>query len=676
MALFARKRKEKALTSSGDIAAAIESGWSALPLLGTGARQRIQTAWNVAQGATYPQLYQSSPALRQVLDGIVRDVGALELRLFEEVSADERRPMPDHPAALSLRYPSETEPADAFIRGLVLDKLIYDNAYALLVAAADRQLNLYRIPAYMVELQGSTVFRVENYRVWPSGAWATIGAFGGGAGQPVDFTPEQILHWHGSNPFDPRRGLSHIDTLRGVIAEDAALQQASVELAQAGLQEPSWIFRPLDAPQWSNAARAGFEEDLTSRMRRRTTKPVVLEEGMEVKSFGVTPRDAEMMAVREWAVAQIAAEYGVPRGKAGLVEASQEDEDAYLADVIVPLCKDFAAMLDQRICVRVYDDTELCFSFNIDERVQGNARLQALVSASGRAVMTTDEARAKLNLPPIDGGDELVTPLNVIVGEKPSPAVMPVQDPNKPPQDGSYRSDQGQTPIPSENAGKALYAAQDASQPPANEFEPLPQFHPRRAADLERQHRHVDAMQAAVQRHYNRLERSLREKTLRKAPEPTDWSRWDREFATDLRRALRSIVQAEGDVYALKLGAPRAFDMAYVRHYLAAMAEGAAEAINATIRSEIETVGLDDAMGRAPQHVASSGASLGVASTTFARDEAAKQAPDYEGRVKTWVADTGRHAEFDGDTVAIGEDWPAGFAPGSAPGCKCTMMIS
>jgi hypothetical protein len=44
--------------------------------------------------------------------------------------------------------------------------------------------------------------------------------------------------------------------------------------------------------------------------------------------------------------------------------------------------------------------------------------------------------------------------------------------------------------------------------------------------------------------------------------------------------------------------------------------------------------------------------------------------------VKTWIADTDRHAEFDGDTVALDADWPAGFAPGGAPNCACTMSIT
>lgn len=45
-------------------------------------------------------------------------------------------------------------------------------------------------------------------------------------------------------------------------------------------------------------------------------------------------------------------------------------------------------------------------------------------------------------------------------------------------------------------------------------------------------------------------------------------------------------------------------------------------------------------------------------------------------RVKTWVADTERHAEFDGETVPLGDEFSAGFEPGSAPNCACAVAIS
>ena len=46
---------------------------------------------------------------------------------------------------------------------------------------------------------------------------------------------------------------------------------------------------------------------------------------------------------------------------------------------------------------------------------------QALSTATGRPFMTTNYARGLLDMPPVDGGDELITPLNVSEGGQPSP---------------------------------------------------------------------------------------------------------------------------------------------------------------------------------------------------------------------------------------------------------------
>jgi HK97 family phage portal protein len=661
--------KRKALTATGGVTDALQNwGWMPWPSLGSGARDRVLAIYNRAQGASYSWMYQNSPAVRTVIDVIVRNIGQLDLRLYEELSEDERQPQPDHPAAVSLRYPNEYTSSDQFIRALFKDFLIYDNTYALLTPAASSQLNLAHIPSFMVEVQGSSIFAVENYKIWPQGAWTTAGSWGG-AGTPKDFAPDQILHWHGENPADPRVGLSHLDTLRGVIAEDAALQQATVELAQSGLIEPTWIYRPLDAPSWSNAARAAFEEDVTNRTRRRTSKPVVLEEGMEMRSFGVSPRDAEMMEARRWMVSQVATEYGVPLGMVGLDPNIEAARSEFYSDVLPPYCEKFTRMLNQRILVRVYDFPEGCFEFNLDEKQQGDDRLRALTSATGRAVMLTNEARAKLNLPPVDGGDELVTPLNVVVGDnpKPSPQLMPVQQPGAPAQDGSYRSDQGAIGVPP----KSVKQLDITAPPPAPALPPPParvvQFHPRRAADIERQRHNVDLTTALVDRHVKRLERSLSAKAR------PNWGRFTKEFGADLHRTFRQIIDHEGALYAFKLGGQ--FDPDQTDHYVEAMAYGAAGALNDSVRQNVKQLGLDEAMSRAAQMVPVAGASFGSRATMWAREEAARQSPDYEQRQKTWVADTERHAEFDGLTVPIGDDWPE-FAPGSQPNCQCTETIS
>jgi len=654
--------QKKALTGTPAIVESLsERSFSPYPLLGAGARQRIVDRYNTAKSANYAWMYTNSPAVRTVIDVIVENGGQMALRLYEEVAEDERHPDPDHPAALSLRYPNEGTSGDSFIRQMWKDFLVADDAFAVIEPAPGGQISLLWVPYYMVEIRGASLWRAEGYRVWHR------------TGESTDISTDNMFHWHGENPHDPRMGLSKLESLRDVIAEDAALQQATVELANSGLTEPAWVFRPLEAPQWSNDARRGFEEDLTNRMRRRNKTPVVLEEGMEMRSFGVSPKDAEMMAVRQWAIGRVAAEFGVPAAMVGLADNIAEARQQFVSDTLAMYCERFTRTLNHRVLVQIYDSPTYCFEFNLDEKLMGDDRIKTLVAASGRAVMTTDEARAKLNLPPIDGGDELVTPLNVMVGDnpKPSPMVNPPQDPNAPSDGGDARNPEG---IPTENR-RALPAAGKAEQ-----FEPVPVLHPGFKQEIDRQHRNIDRAQAVVQRHFNRLGRSLNQKRLlleRNGEEfeakAVDWRRWDAEFADDLERLLEDIVEKEATIYAFKLGG--VFDPSRVVNYLRAMAEGAAGAINDTVRGEIADLGLDGAMANTPTHVASAGISLGGKATLWARDEAAKQSPDYEHRVKTWIPDTQRHAEFAGDTVPVGDPWPAGFAPGGAPGCRCSMSI-
>jgi hypothetical protein len=350
----------------------------------------------------------------------------------------------------------------------------------------------------------------------------------------------------------------------------------------------------------------------------------------------------------------------------GLDDNLSEARSQFYSDCLPPYCESFTRMLNHRVLVSVYNWTEGYFEFDLDEKLMGDERMKTLVTASGRAVMTTDEARSRLDLPPIDGGDELVTPMNVIVGSnpKPSPQIMGPQDPNGPAQDGSARD--GDLPEPSRRAiGRK-----------SEEYDDFQVLHPRLKDELERQHRAMDHFKGVVERHFSRFDRVAQGKAARdKEIGEKDWRRFDRELSDDLKTALAGEVGREGALYAMKLGG-QDFDMRRVENYLSAMAESAAKAINQTVRDEINEDGFEQAMSNRATHVESIGTGLGASMTRFARDEAAKQAPGYESRVKTWIPNTTRHASYAGQTVPVDANWPAGFAPGAAPGCKCSMSIT
>jgi hypothetical protein len=199
----------------------------------------------------------------------------------------------------------------------------------------------------------------------------------------------------------------------------------------------------------------------------------------------------------------------------------------------------------------------------------------------------------------------------------------------------------------------------------------VPQWEHRHQADLARQHRYTDEVAAKMARFYSRQENVLRHKSEGKM----DLDRWDRELAEDLKSLIRSIVEREGGLYVARLLGDD-FDLRQVEHYLTAQAEGAAEGINRATQRDIDELGVVAAMERAQNlRVGTAAASIGTRATLFARTEAAKQAPNPDRRLKTWVADTDRHASLNGASVPLDRDW-GGISPGSQPNCKCTAVIS
>jgi hypothetical protein len=469
----------------------------------------------------------------------------------------------------------------------------------------------------------------------------------------VDFLPDQIFHWRGENPHDQRLGLSKLETLRKVVAEDAALQQANVELANSGMQKPVWLFRPLEAPPWTPEARQRAEEDFRNRLKRRTDSPVIAEEGMELRDFGVNPNDAEALDVRKWLLQQVATEYGVPGPMVGLEGDLEKAQQIFYSDTLPPYTEDFTRALNHHVLVGKYGLTDYCFEFDLDEKLMGDERLKALTSATGRPVMLTNEGRAKLNLPPVEGGDELVTPANVIVGDNPKPStdVMPIQDPNGPSQEGDHREDEEPKSV------KQLEVTTV----------------PKSVGDMNRQKRNIDKARAMFARYYQEQRTGLMSKDMRVKRADTD--RWNVRLADRIEGLARQIVETEGAIYTARLGGDD-FDMGQVDHYLKAMAAGAAEGINAATQRDIDDLGVERALERAQgERVETAAASIGTRATVFGREEGAKQSPFPERRLKTWVPDTARHANLAGASVPLGQTW-GGIVPGSQPNCKCSMTIS
>lgn len=639
---FARR---KAVSASANVLEIAGSGqFQPYQSLG-GTNQKVIRAWEQAQSSSYAWMYRTQPAVRTTVDYIARNAAQLPLKLFERVSDDEREPRSDHPAAQTMQHPHPGVPPKRWIFNLIADFLLYDNAYAVKFNNANRTRSLVRVPPHMVGLVSSSKFTIEGYRVHRED----------GSTYPETgmIAPEDIIHWSGYNPDDPRVGLSQLETLREVLSEEAAAVTASTELLKSGLQKNGWVYRPLEAPDWGTAGREHFEQDLYNRVTGSSKRWPVLEEGMEIRDLGVTPKDAEMLEGRRFTKETVAAEYG-------LETVPPEDEDArkqFHADVLAPLVEDLAEVLDLNLLQAEYAADDFYFEFDLNEKLRGDPiqRFQAITAATGAPWRTRNESRALENLPPIEGGDELVVPANVIIGDNPRPApnVMPIQDPNGPPQDGSHR--------------------ESAAKPGSKAM-----FVKRRDDQLRRRKNYAADLEALRNRLLARQEAAIRSKAV----EDGRWEKWDKEFADDLEVQIGRIVEREGDVTAQRLGMI-AFDARVTKNWVRGVAESVAKNVNATTRSRLSATksAEDDVEATFETRRSESGpwatetASKGM---TFGALEAAKQ--DAVPRVKTWVviASDSAHPELNGQTVPLGETFSNGRdgPPYEHTGCKCLLEIT
>ena len=182
-----------------------------------------------------------------------------------------------------------------------------------------------------------------------------------------------------------------------------------------------------------------------------------------------------------------------------------------------------------------------------------------------------------LNLPAVPDGDELVTPLNVIVGGKPSPQIMPIQDPNKPSQDGDHR----------EERRRRWRRRRTARSPPdtcprrGRHRPPPPPHGPGHRSD-------GTPFRPGGPRSAKRRHQAFDRAPLGQGARPATSTH---QITADVR-ASRAACTWPGWAATIST-------CGCVEHYLKGMCEGMAEAINEVTRGDIAELGFDEALKRA-----------------------------------------------------------------------------
>jgi HK97 family phage portal protein len=595
----------------------------------------------------YATLYRTQPNVRTCVDFLARNIAQLGLHVFRRISDTDRERLTEHGLAKLLGMPlpaSMKVTRYRLIEALISDLGIYFNAYWLKIRQDGAPRGLLRIPPVYMSVQGGLV---------PTGYEMTI------AGRRWQFTPEDVVHFRGYSPENPISGLSPLETLRRVLAEEHAAGQYREEFWQNSARMGGIVKRPAEAPDWSDAARERFLLEFTQLYAGQGSggKVAALEDGMEWQQITYSAQESEYLAGRRLTREECARAYHIPLPMVGILDHAtfsniKEQHKNLYQDSLGP----WLSMLEQDIELQLLadfpDSAGVYVEFNIAEKLQGSfeEQAQSLQSAVGRPWMTANEARARQNLPrdPDPASDRLVTPLNVLVGGQASP------------RDSAPKA-------------KAL---------------------PAKSVTGELRERHEQKWTDALTRHYRRQEAAIvsRVPKGRKTDIGGVWwdeERWDSELAADLFRLNSLTAMAWSGLIAAQTGVPASEER--MQAWLLEHSQVQASYINAQTRDHLEEALRQPEPLDAVKNVFNLALTVwamqqAVSAVTSASNFGATEAANAGGLTKkTWRVNSSNprpsHAALNGVSVGIREKFsnglrwpgdPAGTAEDNAM-CRCTV---
>jgi HK97 family phage portal protein len=376
--------------------------------------------WAEGHALAYEAIWRTQPHVRTCVSFLARNIAQLGLHTFRRISDVDRQRLNDHPLAQLLNKPNPRTGRHRSIDALVNDLGIYDNAFWLKMRATrltDSPIGLLRVPPSMVQPLGDSWVAPDGYRIRGTRGYRDV---------PAD----QMVHFHGYHPTSLADGVSPIEAIRQLLAEELSAERYREQLWRNGARVSGYIKRPPNAA-WSDPARQRFKASWQAQYAGdgpQAGGTPILEDGMEFIQAAFSPEQAQYVETRKLTREEVAAIYHIPLPMVGILDHATFSNvkeqhkqlyqdtlgpwlDAIAEDIVVQLLPDF-------------DDTEGVYvEFNMAEKLRGSFEEQAaqLQTAVGGPWMTRNEARARVNLPQIDGGDELIVPLNVTQGGQASP---------------------------------------------------------------------------------------------------------------------------------------------------------------------------------------------------------------------------------------------------------------
>ena len=629
----------------------------------------------IVEGMSARWLYATQANLHSVVSYLADSIAQLPLKVYTRNSDTDRMRDRESVAAKLLWRPNADQTCYEFINALCVEYLLMGSAVVWVLPDADSEsgYQLRIVPReWIKETHRETNYAASSYIVQA-----------GTGGDFVEIPAKDFVEFRMYSPGSPGGFQSPIASLRSTLTEQVNADKFRTEVWSSSGRFNAYITRPANVQPWDDETRQKFVSAFREAWGRggaNAGKMPLLEDGMEIKPYQFNAKEAQFAETKQLSREDVAAAYHVNPSliwhtSTQTYASAKDNARALYADCLGPVLQMLQQRINSFLLPMIGADPDLYVEFDLTEKLKGSFEERAsIIQASvGGPWLTRNEARADNNLPPIEGGNELIVPLNVLAGGQASP-----QDTHMDPGYDGIDNNAKSCDCPTCAAKKIEYQIKGRSEKEEDE-----------------------KMSEVLQKFFKRQSKSVLPKLGAKAASWWDEDRWNKELAEDIEPYMGDICEKHGTTAAQRLGVT--FGVALTTNYLKAMADGRARAINSATRKKLEKAKAEydpedeDSLSpakvfekRANVDANTLGKSLATAVASWAVLESVRQAkekPTFHKRVeKEWITGANArpsHEAMNGERVPVDEEFSNGmFWPGddNAPaeetcGCNCSTTV-
>jgi len=226
--------------------------------------------------------------------------------------------------------------------------------------------------------------------------------------------PEEVLHFKGGVTLDGIVGLSPLDCLRATLENGASANKFINNFYKQGLQVKGIVQYVGDLDE---KAKRNFREKFESMSSglSNSHRIALMPVGYQFVPIALNMHDAQFLENNQLTIRQIAAAWGIKMHQLNDLDRAThtnvaEQQREFYADTLQPKLTGYEQELSFKLLLDDEIEAGLFFRFNADAILRSDikTRYEAYRTGIQGGFLTPNEARAKEELPPLEGGDQLL----------------------------------------------------------------------------------------------------------------------------------------------------------------------------------------------------------------------------------------------------------------------------